>query len=303
MENVRAITTFIRVVRTGNFSKAARDLGITPQAASIHVKQLEAWVGVRLFNRSTRQVNLTEEGARFYKTCAASVSAIEDEVENLRNTSEEVFGNVRVAAPHGFGWRFVAPAIGRFLDLHPRVSVELLVQNKIPDVVNEGIDVGILADPLPDTSLVARRVATSRFVHCASPAYLQRHGTPRTTEDLASHHCINLRNWVNGEILRWRLQEGANVIAHEVQARFITNDGDAALEAVLAGAGIGQLASYRAAPYIRSQRLVPLLVEHATGEFNFYVYMQRRTQIPKKNRVLADFLYDELSTHPDLRPL
>jgi LysR family transcriptional regulator for bpeEF and oprC len=303
MENVRAITTFIRVVKTGNFSKAARELGITPQAASIHIKQLEDWVGVRLLNRSTRNVSLTEEGTSFYNTCSVALGAIQDEVEKLRNTSEEIFGTVRVSAPHGFGWRFVAPAIGRFLSLHPRVSVELMIQNRLPDVVSDSIDVGILADPLPETTLIARKVATSSRVLCASPAYLQGHGTPRTIEELSSHHCINLRNWVDGEIMRWRFQEGDRVTTHDVHARFTTDDGDSALEAVLGGAGIGQLAAYRVAPYIRSQRLVPLLTEHATGHFNFYVYMQRRTQIPKKNRALADFLYEELRAHPDLRPL
>jgi DNA-binding transcriptional LysR family regulator len=303
MENVRAITTFIRIVKTGNFSKAARDLGITPQAASMHVKQLEEWVGVRLFNRSTRNVSLTQEGAAFHETCSGAIDAIEEGVEQLRNASEEVFGAVRVAAPHGFGWRFVAPAIARFLDLYPRVTVDLMVQNRLPDVVTEGIDVGILADPLPDKSLVARRVATSRFVHCASPLYLKRYGAPRTLEDLARHRCINLRNWVNGAVLPWRFRDGENVVDHTVQARFVTDDGDSLLEALLTGAGIGQLASYRAAPYIRSQRLVPVLAGEASAEFNFYLYMQKRTHIPKKNRAFADFLCEELARHPDLRPL
>ncbi|HSW19493.1 MAG TPA: LysR family transcriptional regulator [Ramlibacter sp.] len=303
MDNVRAITTFIRIVKAGNFSKAARDLGITPQAASIHVKQLEEWVGVRLFNRSTRNVSLTQEGASFYETCFSAVNAIEEGVEKLRHSTEEVFGTIRVAVPHGFGWRFVAPAIGRFLDLHPKVSVDLIVQNRIPDVVTDGIDVGILADPLPDTTLVARRVATSRFVHCASPIYLQRYGTPRTVDELARHRCINLRNWVDGEIIPWRFQREDSVVSHNVKARFITNDGDSALEALLSGAGIGQLASYRAAPYIRSQRLVPVLVGETSAEFHFYVYLQKRTQIPKKNRAFADFLCEELARHPDLRPL
>lgn len=303
MESVRVITTFIRIVKTGNFSTAARDLGMTPQAASLHVKQLEDWVGVRLFNRSTRKISLTEEGASFYETCASALSAMDEEVERLRNASEEVFGTVRVAAPYGFGWRFVAPAIGRFLDQYPRVSVDLFVQNRIPDVVAEGIDVGILADPLPDTSLVARRVVTSRFLLCASPVYLQRRGTPRTIDELNKHDCVVLSNWVDRKPLPWRFQDGNNVIAHNIRARFTVDDGDSALEAVLNGAGIGQLSEYRAAPYIRSHRLIPVLPDRIVGEFNFYIYMQKRTRIAKKNRAFADFLYDELRKHPDLRPL
>lgn len=303
MENVRAITTFIRIVKAGNFSKAARELGITPQAASIHVKQLEAWVGVRLFNRSTRSVKLTQEGESLYQTCAASLSAMEQEVERLRHASEEVFGTLRVAAPYGFGCRFLAPAIGKFLSLHPRVSVDLTLQNTTPDTIADAIDVGVLADPLPNTSLVARRVATSRYVHCATPAYLQAHGTPVTLDDLARHQCINLRNRGDGQILPWRFREGDGIIAHHVTGRFTTNAADAGLEAILAGVGIGELAAYRAAPYVRSHRLVPVLLKATPVEFNFYVYMHRRTQIPKKNRAFADFLYEELSRLPDLRQL
>src|SRR5262245_18877570 len=135
MDNLRALTTFIRISDSGNFSRAARELGITPQAASNHVKQLERWVGVRLFNRTTRKISLTEEGQRFYETCVTAVEAIEHGVQTLHEASEEVFGTVRVAAPYGLGWRFVAPAIGKFLETYPRVSVELIVQNQVPDLV------------------------------------------------------------------------------------------------------------------------------------------------------------------------
>lgn len=303
MQNVRTLYTFLRVVKWGNFSRAARELDITPQAVSLHIKQLEESVGVRLFNRSTRQVTLTEEGARFYKTCSAALESIEEEAEELRNASEDVFGLVRVAAPHGLSRRYVVPAISRFLNMYPRVSIDLMVQNKVPDVISDGIDVGILADPLPDSSLVARKVATASFIHCASPDYLQRHGVPHKVEDLDAHHCINLRNWMNGRVLRWKFRDGDDIMTHTAQARLTIDDGDNVLEAVLAGAGIAQLASYRAAPYIRSKELVPVLKDTVTGNFSFYVYMQRRTQIPKKNRVLADYLYEELRTHPDLKEL
>ncbi len=132
MESVRGINTFIRIVQTGNFSRAARELGITPQAASIHVKLIEDWVGVRLLNRSTRKISLTEEGASFYRTCVDAFRSIDDEVERMRDASEEVFGTVKVAAPVGMASRFIAPALGRFLEKYPRVSVDLIVQNRIP---------------------------------------------------------------------------------------------------------------------------------------------------------------------------
>lgn len=302
MENVRVITTFIHSVKAGNFSNAARELGITPQAVSLHIKQLEDLVGVRLFNRSTRTMALTEEGVSFYNTCSTATDSIQEGIDRLRNSTAEVFGTVRVAAPYGFGRLFVAPAIGRFLDLYPRVSVDLVIQNRLPDILSAGIDVGILADPLPDNSLIARKVATSSVIHCASPSYLRRFGVPTCIKDLSKHHCINLRNWVDGVILPWKFRENDRVITHEVNARFTTDDGDAAVEAVLSGAGIAQLSGYRVAPYIRSKQIVPILTAHANGHFDFYIYTQRRTHIPKKNKVFADFLYEDLRGHPDLRP-
>src|SRR5688572_7746194 len=127
MDNLRVLTTFIRIADTGSFRKAAHELGITPQGASNHIRQLEDWVGVRLFNRTTRKVNLTPEGMSFYDTCSVAMHTIEKGVETLHQTSERIVGNVRVAAPYGIGWRFVAPALTRFLELYPDVNVELVV--------------------------------------------------------------------------------------------------------------------------------------------------------------------------------
>lgn len=301
MENVRGIGTFIRIVQTGNFSRAARELGITPQAASIHVKQLEDWTGVRLFNRSTRKISLTEEGASFYRTCVAAVGAIDEEVTRMRDSSQEVFGTVRLAAPVGLGSRFVAPALGRLLEKYPRISIDLMIQNRIPDVVGEGIDVGILPHPLPDTTLIARRVMTSPFILCASPAYLQRHGKPEAIEDLARHRRVDLRSWINNAVRPWRLRRGEEIVTSPVRASLVTNDGDSLIEAVLSGAGIGLITLYRVAPYLRSGRLETVLDGMVDGELSWSIYMQQRNQVPRKIRVVSDFLHHVLSTHPDLQ--
>lgn len=300
MENIRGISTFICIVRTGNFSTAARELGISPQAASLHVKQLESWVGVRLFNRSTRKISLTEEGASFYSTCVSAVNAIDDDVERMRSASEDIFGTVRVAAPVGMGSRFVAPAIGRLLEKYPRLSVDLLVQNRIPDAVAEGIDVGILPHPLPNTTLIARRVVTSPFVLCASPAYLQRHGKPLTIEDLARHRRIDLRSWITNGVRPWRFRCGDEVVTSQGRACLVTNEGDSLIEAALSGVGIGQITLYRIAPYLRSGRLKTVLDGLVDGELSFSIYVQQRNQLPRKVKVVSDFLYDVLSKHPDL---
>jgi len=301
MQNVRGITTFIRIVQTGNFSRAARELGITPQAASIQIKQLEDWTGVRLLNRSTRRISLTEEGSRFYNTCVTAIGAIDEEVERMRDTSHEVVGTVKLAAPTGMGSRFVAPALGRFLEKYPRLSVDLLIQNRVPDIVGEGIDLGILPHPLPQTNLVARRVVSSPFVLCASPAYLQRHGRPQCFEDLARHRCVDLRSWISNSVRPWRLRAGDEVVAHNIRASLVTNDGDSLIEAVLSGAGIGHITLYRVAPYLRSGRLETVMDGMVDGELSWSIYMQQRKHVPQKIRVLSDFIAHVLSTHPDLQ--
>jgi len=303
MENLRALVTFTRIARAGNFSIAARELGISPQAASSQMKALERRVGVRLFHRTTRKMTLTEEGMKFYNACVTAIEAIDDGVRSLRASGQEAFGMVRVAAPHGLGWRLVAPLLGKFLAVHPRVSIDLVIQNRVPDLVQQGIDVGVLGDPLPESSMVARRFGSVQLVLCATPGYLRRHGTPASVEDLRNHQCIHFRSWITQQIIPWTFRQGEDVLAEELSARLTTNDGDSQLQAVLSGAGIAQLSSYRAAPYIRTQRLKPLLLGHVSDTYGLYVYMPRRNQVPRRARALADFLHEELSKHPDLQPI
>ncbi len=301
MESLRAISTFIRIVQLGNFSRAARELGITPQAASIHIKRLESWTGVRLLNRSTRQVSLTDDGASFYRTCVTAVGAIDEDVARLRDSSHEVAGTIRVSAPAGMGSRYVAPAVARFMERYPKVQIDLLVQNRIPDVVGEGIDAGILPHPLPDTTLVARRVVTSPFVLCASSVYLRRHGRPSTIEDLDRHRRIDLRSWVSNAVRPWRLRKGDDIVTYEGRASLVTNDADALIEAVLSGAGIGLSTLYRIMPYLRSGRIETVLDGMVEGELSWSIYMPQRRHVPRRVRALVDYLYDVLRTHPDLQ--
>jgi len=301
MENLRVLSTFVNIVSAGNFSKAASAMGITPQAVSLHVKQLEARVGVRLFNRTTRGINLTEEGSRFYKTCSAAIQAIDADVQALRDSRDNAYGNIRIGAPHGFGWRYVAPAIAKFRSMHPAVSIELIIQNRAPDLLSEGMDLAVLADPLTELSMVARKFATMHSLLCASPAYIERYGEPQSVEDLSNHLCINLKNWVDGRILPWRFRIGEETIAREMPSDFVTDDGDCAVQAVLAGAGIAQLSGYRILPHLKRGELRTVLNTH-TFEYSFYLCMLNRTLIPKRIRLLADFLYAELKQHPDLRP-
>ena len=301
MDRLRAITTFIRAAQFGSISGAARDLGLTPQAASKHILSLEKWAGVRLFNRTTHKISLTEEGLLFFQHCKPAVESIEEGLVGIREAVDEPVGTVRVAVPHGIN-RLVSPLMGLFLEQFPRISIELIGHNKHPDIVQERIDVGVQGGTLPDSSLVARQFASVQLVPCAAPSYLKKYGTPKTMEDLKSHRCIKFRPPETGVTMPWMFRQANEVVAFDVPASLTTNDGDAELQAVLSGAGIGQLASFRIAPHVRAKRLRPLLIGYVSEHYGLYVYMHRRTCIPKKNRAVADFLFEQLKRHPDLQP-
>ena len=301
MDQLRAITTFIRTAQSGSISGAARELGLTPQAASKHILNLEQWAGVRLFNRTTHKISLTEEGLAFYERCKPAVESIEEGLIGLRDVTEGPVGTVRMAVPHGI-LRLIGPMMGRFLDQYPRVCIDLLAHDQSPDVVQERIDVGIQGGRLPDSSLVARKFASIQLVPCATPAYLKKYGIPKTMQDLKNHRCIKFRQPASGITLPWTFRQGHEVVTFDVPASLTTNDADVELQAILSGAGIGQLATFRIASHVRARRLKPLLIGYVSEHYGLYVYMLRRTSIPKKNRVLADFLYEELKQHPDLQP-
>ena len=298
---VRAIGTFLRCAETGSFSKAAFDLGMTPQAVSGQIKQLEDWVQVRLFHRTTRKVSLTEEGTIFFEHCKTGIEAIDEGVSALKNSTSEAVGTVRLAMPYVISRGYIIPILSEFFERYPRVSVELIIQNQNPDVVEQGVDLGIGSGPMPKGSIIARRLASVELVLCASPDYLDRHGTPTSVDDLRNHRCVALRNPRTGKIMPWTFKRGKGAVTLDLAGCLTTNDSDTQRQAVLEGIGIGQLASFYVAPHVRAGRLRPLLIGYTAPPYSFYLYMLKRTKIPLKTRVLADFLYKALRKHPDLQ--
>ena len=302
MEHLRRFSTFVHAARAGNFSIAARQLSITPQAVSNQVGQIEKWLDVRLFNRTTRKISLTEEGATLFECCKAGIDAIEDGIRALQERTQEAIGTVRVTVPYGLSQALVVPLLPSLLERYPRISIELLVQNEMPDIVQHAIDVGILGGMLPIGSVVARKVATFEMLLCASPTYLKEHGAPRTMEDLRKHRCINLRDPLSGKIYPWTFRHRGQLMTLDLHGALAVNDTETHRRAVLNGAGVGQIASFFAAPHFRSKRLKPLLLGYVAPPIDIYLYVPRRTQMPRKNRLVADFLFDELRNHPDLQP-
>ena len=300
---LRAIVTFIRCAKLGSFSKAALDLGMSPQAISGQIKQLEDWVGVRLFHRTTRKISLTEEGLAFFERCKTGMESIEEGLRSVRDAADDAVGTVRLATPYAISRGYIVPVLASFFERYPRVSVELVVQNNQLDIVEQGVDLGIASGAMPRSSLVVRRLATAELILCASPDYIKRHGYPQNIDALHEHRCVTLRHPATGKVMPWTFQQDQQAVTLNVASALATNDTDTQRQAVLEGIGIGQLASFFVRPQIRAGRLVPLLLAYVAPPINFFLYMQRRTQIPKKTRVLADHLYREIKRHPDFQPL
>jgi len=300
---LRGISTFIRSAEVRSFSKAARELGITPQAVSSQVKQLEEWAGVSLFHRTTRRISLTEEGAVFYERCRTGIEAIDDGVRSLRNAADELSGTVRVSVPYYISRTYILPVLSEFLSRHPRVTVEMVAQNEYPDFVGQGIDIAVMSRHLPRDSFIARKIASVKLILCASPGYLSRHGSPKTPEDLRRHHCVTLRHPTTGKLLPWSFQRGKKIVAVDAPGTLTVNDTDTQRQAVLNGVGIGQLASFFVYPHVKQGRLKTLLMGYVAPPIDIYLCMENRTKIPKRVTALFDFVYHELSTHEDFKPL
>lgn len=303
MDKLDAIKTFLRSAQLRSFSKAARELGMTPQTASKHVAQLESWVGVRLFNRTTHQVNLTEEGAVFFDFCAEAVKSIDEGVRVLRDASEAPTGVVRVTAPYTLGRNFLTPVLRDLGDQYPQLTIELLCEDRYTDIIQQKIDVGVRIGDLPDSSLVARRAQPIQLLLCASPDYLAGNPAIRKLDDLRRHKCICLKNATTGKPWPWTFQENGRVVNVEVTPSLIFNDADTQMEAVLNGAGVAQLAGFQAAPRLRSGQLKVVLKKHAMERHSIYVFTPHNRRNPMKTRLVSDLIYKTLREGADFKPI
>lgn len=294
MDRLRLITTFLAVAQAENFSRAAQGLMISPQAVSAQVSQLEGWLGVRLFQRTTRRVALTEEGRLFVERCRGGLQLIEQAERELREHRDATVGQIRVMASQSLGQVLVAPLLAQFGDRYPQLLVELVTQNQVPDVVDQGVDLGVIGGPLPASTLVARRVGRFTHVLCASPDYLQRHGTPADVSALAQHRCIGLRHPRTGRVWPWTFQQGSRVVTVEPALAMLTQDPAAQRQLVLHGAGIAQIADYFARPHLASGALVELPLGYAGPRIDVHVFLPRRDPLPQRTRLLRDFLHEGL---------
>jgi DNA-binding transcriptional LysR family regulator len=299
INELRSITTFVRTVELGSLSKAAKAQQISPQAASKALGQLEQYLGVRLFHRTTRSMSLTEEGQRFFEAAKPSLISLQQALHAARQTREDLAGPLRIVGPRTVLQPVIGPVLDEYCRLYPEVQPDVQLDDRIGNWVEDRVDVGFrLANP-PEEGLIARRLFPMQLVICAAPSYLRKYGAPHTLYDLDAHRCSGFRRSSDGRVAPWRVSVGDSLQDQNIRPSFSTNDEAFELRAVLAGEVIGQLAAPTAASLIRSGRLVPLLLEHMTDHLSLFIYYGSRAAQPARVRRFIDLAVERLTESND----
>jgi DNA-binding transcriptional LysR family regulator len=288
MGHFRQISTFVEVVARGSLSAAARAEGIAPAMIGRRLDALEARLGVKLLQRTTRRLALTDEGAAFLEDCQRILAELEEAEAAVSARSARASGHLLVSAPAGFGRQHVAPLVPSFLAEHREVTLNLNLNDRMVDVIGEGVDVAIRIAALSDSSLVGVKLADNHRVVVAAPAYLKRHGTPQTLEDLPRHNCLAISS--EGSQRGWTFQQDGKPVTLKVGGNMVCNDGAVLHDWALAGRGLAWRSMWEVGAEIAAGRLVPVLERYAAPGNDIYAVFAQRRHLPLRIRAFVDFL-------------
>lgn len=293
LDNIR---TFVRVYELGNMSAAARDQRISAAVASARISQLEEHLGVRLFQRTTRQLNPTEQGRLFYPGACKILEAVEDAEAEITSVTRTPRGTLFIAAPLGIGRRLIAPHVPAFKEAYPLINIRLRLSDRALDLPGEGLDVAFFLGLPRDSTLKMRKIADCPRILCAAPAYLETKGHPKRPTDLTSgaHDCLNLR-YPGAQEFQWPLETPEGVERFSVKGPFESDDGDVLTSWALDGHGIILKPRFEVADDLAAGRLVPVLEDCPPVPVQLgCLYAHRRHQDPK-TRLLIDFMAERIS--------
>jgi LysR family transcriptional regulator for bpeEF and oprC len=298
LDNLHGILVFLRVVDAGSLSAAARSLGVSTSAVSAALARLEKRLSTRLVNRTTRRLNVTEEGEEFYQRCKKIVADLEAAEHTVGRAGLVPSGTLRVGVPSTLGTKWIVPQLGRFVAEYPAVTVEVVCTDFVPATIGEGLDISVRIGEQQDSSLAVRRLAVSEYVTCASPEYLKAHGTPKHPSELNDHRCLTYRRPRTGRIWEWRFQVDGVVRMMEMQGLVTINSHEATVSAAAAGMGIVQAADYYAHPYILRGDLVEILQEFKTDGYLISAVFPKERPFSPKIRAFVDFLARQFDRPP-----
>lgn len=297
MDRLAAMEAFARVAEARSFSEAARRLRSSKSVISRHVAALEAELGARLFHRTTRSLTLTEVGRAYYDRVGRILADIDEANQSVTVLQAAPRGRLRVNAPMSFGFLHLAPAVPDFLARYPEVEVEMTMNDRYVDLVDEGFDVAVRIGRLGDSSLVARKLAPIRRAVCASPAYFDAHGVPETPTDLIRHSCLCYSNVAATDEWRFSSPDGRPWPV-EVKGRLRANNGDALRVAALAGAGLTYTPTFIIGRDLQAGSLVAVLGEFVPQDTAVHAVYPHSRHLSPKVRAFVDFLAERFGPRP-----
>ena len=293
MESLPGILAFVRSAEASSFAAAGRALGISPSAVGKSIARLEASVGVRLFQRSTRKVRLTAEGELFFERCRRILDELADAEAMLSQAAQSPRGKLRVSVPT-IGYRFLLPVLPAFRRQYPEIELDLDFSDHMVDVIEEGVDVAIRSGSLPDSRLMARRLGPFRFLLCASPAYLDARGEPRQPMDLERHDFVRYRFATTGKLMEWERGSDPRWQGVRLATAITCNNMEAVLAATLDGHGIAYVPDFLVSESIRAGQLRPVMEDQLADRGQFWAVWSSSRQLSPKIRVFVDFIAGRL---------
>ncbi|MBA5638855.1 LysR family transcriptional regulator [Duganella sp. LX20W] len=288
MGQFRQISTFVEVVSKGSLSAAARAEGIAPAMIGRRLDALEARLGVKLLQRTTRKLALTNEGAAFLEDCQRILAELEDAESAVAERSARASGHLMISAPAGFGRQHVAPLLPSFLAEHRDVQCTLNLNDRVVDLIGEGVDVAIRIASLSDSNLVSVKLADNERVLVAAPAYLKRYGEPKTLADLSKHNCLAISS--EGSQRGWTFRDGGKIVTLKVTGNMGCNDGQVLHDWALAGKGLAWRSMWEVGSEIESGQLQTVLDQHSAPGNDIYAVFAQRRHLPLRIRAFVDFL-------------
>lgn len=285
MQDLNEMAIFAIVVSSGSFTRAAEKLKLPKSTVSRKVSQLEKRVGVRLINRTTRNLKPTETGKLYFSQCQKMLEQAEEADRVVNNMQSEPSGLLRISTPLSFGTPFFIGVIKQFLEKYPKVNVEIISDNKQIDMLEHEVDIAFRVGPLSDSSLIARNIGTARLSLCASPDYIKKHGLPKSINDLDSHTCIT------HPISPWVFQSSNGKVDFQPQSRMIANDMEMIRKMVREGFGIGAVPQILISEDLRNNSLVKILPDMPFQERTFYLVYPSRREPPSKVVAFTDFIF------------
>lgn len=292
MDKLLAMQVFVQVVDCGGFTRAADQLQMPKATVSTLIQQLETALGVKLLNRTTRQVHVTADGAGYYERCLRIIADVKDTEEALTQVQASPTGRLRVDVPSSVGRHLIIPALPGFFERYPGIRLEMGCSDRPSDLVEEGIDCAVRGGALPDSSLIARRVGALYFSTCAAPSYLKKFGEPMHPSELVNHRCINYFSSRTGKSFEWDFDRDGERVKMSFDGPLAVNDSDAYVAAGIAGLGVVQMPFFASQDYLGNGKLQPILRDWHSEPVPLHVIYPHNRHLSAKVRVFVEWIAD-----------